>query len=43
MKTKGSKDTLLGIGTKIGTLNKLQVRNKNERTRNQEYEMMINK
>ena len=29
-------DTLLGKGTKIGTLSKLQVRNKNERTRNWE-------
>ena len=27
---------MLGIGTKIGTLSKFQVRNKNERTRNYE-------
>ena len=32
-------DTLLGIGTKIGTLSKLKVRNKNERTRNQEQKL----
>ena len=34
MKDLGSRDTVLGIGTKIGTLSKLQVRNKNESTRN---------
>ena len=32
-------DTLLGIGTKIGTLSKLKVRNKNERTRKQEQKL----
>ena len=31
--------TLLGIGTKIGTLRKLQVRNKNEKTRNSEQKL----
>ena len=34
----GSRDTVLGIRKK-GTLSKLQVRNKNERTRNQEYKL----
>ena len=30
----GFRDTLLGIGTKIGTVSKLQVRNKNEKAMN---------
>ena len=35
----GSRDTVLGIGTKIGTLSKLKVRNKNGRTMNQEQKL----
>ena len=31
---QGFRDTVLGIGTKVGTLSNLQIRNKNERTRN---------
>ena len=34
IKDLGNWDTVLRIGTKIVTLSKLQVRNKNERTRN---------
>jgi len=34
IKDLGKRNTVLRIGTKIVTLSKLQVRNKNERTRN---------
>ena len=39
LKDLGSKDSVLGIGTKIETLSMLQVRDKNERTRNQEQKL----
>ena len=39
---QGFRDTVLGIGTKVGTLSNLQIRNKNERTRNQEQKLKKN-